>query len=271
MFERLKRAFQKTRQPEVIVSFTSRPGRIDKMRPMLESLNRQTVKPDRIVLWLDKNEFPDQIDEVTQELSYFEEFGAQIEWIQNGFRSHNKYFWAFQKFPEDIIITIDDDLIYSDLMVEELLAAHQRFPEAVLSLRGHKILLNEENTEIAGYNDWVGEQREILDQPSHRIFFSDGAGALYPPHIFDESLFDTDKLKELCLNNDDIWLNVHLMEQGTPVVITGTSPYLHYVPDTQEDGLWQENVTRNDSILTAAFQAFPTAHSNLIEAVKNNS
>ena len=47
------------RKKKIIISMTSIPVRIDKVWIVVESLLRQTYKPDQIILWLAKDEFKD--------------------------------------------------------------------------------------------------------------------------------------------------------------------------------------------------------------------
>lgn len=43
-------------------------------------------------------------------------------------------------------------------------------------------------------------------------------GILYPPHCMDNRLFDIEKIQQLCLYGDDIWLKAMQLLSGTPVV-----------------------------------------------------
>ena len=49
------------RQDKIIVSLTSFPGRINEVWICVESLMRQTFKPDAIELWLSLRQFPDRV------------------------------------------------------------------------------------------------------------------------------------------------------------------------------------------------------------------
>ena len=46
------------RSPQLIVSLTSFPARIDKIHLTINTLLRQNTKPDRVVLWLTESQFP---------------------------------------------------------------------------------------------------------------------------------------------------------------------------------------------------------------------
>lgn len=237
---------------------------------MIESLKQQTFKPHRICMWLDEEEYGSELEDVKQELIPLAKSGIEVSWVTGGIKAHNKYYWAMQKYPEAIIITVDDDLIYRRTVIKELVNSYRKFPYAVSALRTHKILLDDQGN-LKPYPQWIMEQREILDIPSQCLFFTTGAGTLFPPHIIKEDAFDISTIKVLSLYNDDIWLNVRLMLDEIPLVATGMGAGLDYIPETQEDGLWQENVIRNDQIFAALFEAYPAAKENLINAIEQSS
>lgn len=44
-------------EKKIVVSLTSFPARIKKVHIVIESLLNQTIKPDKIILWLSKEQF----------------------------------------------------------------------------------------------------------------------------------------------------------------------------------------------------------------------
>lgn len=95
---------------------------------------------------------------------------------------------------------------------------------------------------------------------------------LYPPRVFDDEVFDADAICELSLLADDLWLMVHEMRLGIPVVNTlGTFP-LSYIPGSQEKGLYLENLEngRNDAILAKLFDRYPEVELRLKSAASSN-
>ena len=75
----------------VIVSLTTYPGRIDQAWKTISSLLNQTLKPKRVILWLAKEQFPDQqLPESVQRLTGR---GLEIRYCED-LKSHKKYFEA---------------------------------------------------------------------------------------------------------------------------------------------------------------------------------
>lgn len=75
-----------------------------------------------------------------------------------------------------------------------------------------------------------------------RIFATNGAGTLYPPHAMPSETFDAEGIKKTCLTADDLWLKVMQVKAGIPVVAATSDQLLDYVPGTQgEEALCHQN------------------------------
>lgn len=61
-------------------------------------------------------------------------------------------------FPNAIIITVDDDIIYSGKLVEDLIKSYVKHPTAVSCMRGHIIKMYDEET-VAPYKKWIKEKK----------------------------------------------------------------------------------------------------------------
>ena len=71
---------------------------------------------------------------------------VEVRWVDDDLKPHKKYFWALQEFPDDYVITTDDDLLYRNTMIGDLLAAHEAHPHAVAAVRTHLIMFNEDGS-----------------------------------------------------------------------------------------------------------------------------
>ena len=167
----------------------------------------QTLKPDKVILWLSKEQFPNKEADLPDELLEFLSYGLEIEWCEGDIKAYKKCLPAFEKYPDDIIIIIDDDLIYILDHIEKLYRAHLDNPDTIIASRGHRILLSEDG-QLLPYRSWEMECQTDLYQKKEDWFFTGGAGTLFPPHIFKASVFDYDVIKENCPHADDVWLNI---------------------------------------------------------------
>ena len=136
-------------------------------------------------------------------------------------------------------------LLYRNTMIGDLLAAHEAHPHAIAAVRTHLIMFNEDGSRT-NYEDWIYEAPHyhpaLVGVPSMRIFSTNGAGTLYPPHTMPPETFNAEEIKETCLTADDLWLKVMQVKAGIPVVAATDDQLLNYVPGTQgEEALCHQN------------------------------
>lgn len=201
------------RMEKVVVSLTSFPLRFDKIHICLKSLLLQKVKPDRIIVYLGSDSSRDQF---TKEMLDLERYGVEYRIdSERNLKAHKKYFYAMQDFPNDIIVTADDDLYYPSNWLSSLLKTYKKYPNAISARRVH--LMRQKDGSLLPYNMWKDQCRSVLE-PSFSLLATGGSGKLYPPHCLNECTFDDKSFKELCFDADDIWLKCMEIVSGIPVV-----------------------------------------------------
>ena len=226
---------------EVIISLTSIPKRIDTISVVLESLFRQTVKADKIILWLADTQFPDK-QLIYSELSSFIERGLLIKFCDD-LKSHKKYYYSIKDNPNAYVVTCDDDIIYSEHMLERLLQTSNKYPNAIVCERAHEITFLDGR--VRSYADWNYRARGVRG-PSCLLCPTSGAGCLFPPYSLSPHVFDCDQIKELCLYADDIWLKCMSYMIKTPVVLTRVNnPEIIDLIGTNTNSLAKVNVEGN--------------------------
>ena len=187
-----------------IVSLTSFKTRIPKLWMVAESILRNKVKPDKFILYLQL----DSMKDVPNELILLQKRGVEIVLCTSELRSHNKYYHAIKNYPEDCIITIDDDIFYRDDLIESFIKLHKQHPKAIIANRA-KAIIKQSHL----YKNWpdVEKQKEDIYMLPIGV-----GGVLYPPHSLHNEVFKKDVIKEACLTADDIWLSCMSILQGTP-------------------------------------------------------
>ena len=232
---------------EVVASLTSFPERISGLTQVIDSIVNQTRPVAKIILWLAKKQFPNRINDLPDELVEYYKTGLISIQFCDDLRSHKKYYYAFQKYQDSLIVTFDDDLIYHKDSIENLFLTYLEFPFAVAALRTHLMIIDE-NKEFVPYSHWILETSMSVQKPSMQVLATGGAGALYDPKLFDKSkeiMFDKKLIKKLCPLADDIWLKAMEVVSGVPVVLSRENRGLKYLPGTQEVGLYHINIEEN--------------------------
>ncbi|GHT94915.1 hypothetical protein FACS1894122_11990 [Alphaproteobacteria bacterium] len=90
------------RTTQLIVSLTSYPERMYDMHFALYSLLNQTLKPDAIVLWLSKEEFPNGEKEVPDNVLKMREHGVAIKFYEKNIRQFLKFIPSLKEYPDEI-------------------------------------------------------------------------------------------------------------------------------------------------------------------------
>jgi len=197
----------------VIVSFTSFPARINNVWGVVETLKNQSVKPERIILWLSKDQFPNHED-IPTSLWESEDELFEIRLVEGDIRSHKKYFYAIQEFPQKSIVTCDDDIYYHPDMLKSLVETALIYPHCIIANISAHIQFDR-NGEILPYKKWT----EILTPlASDNIVQIGAGGVLYPPGSLHSLVLRSDIFVDIAPLADDLWLNMMARLKKTPVL-----------------------------------------------------
>ncbi|WP_297296342.1 glycosyltransferase [uncultured Brachyspira sp.] len=239
-----KKIIEEKRKERLIVSLTSFPQRIYDIDVVLFSLLNQTIKPDKIILWLGQEEFPNLEDDIPSHVLSMTKFGIEIEFCKN-IRQYKKLIYALEKYPDDVIVTADDDAYYEYNWLEKLYNAYLENPNYIHCHRAHKMQFDE-NNHILTYNKWIQCIESTNTTPSFINFPTGIGGVLYKSKLLYKDIFDENLFMELCPKADDIWFWAMAVLNGTKINVVKDNinrpvelGYEYYI------NLWQVNVKQN--------------------------
>lgn len=198
---------------DVIISFTSFPARIGNVWMVVESLKNMDVLPEKIILWLSKDQFPDNKDIPDSLWSRIDSL-FEIRIVEGDIRSHKKYYYAMSEFPEKTIVTCDDDIFYHPGMLKALLCQSKKSPGCVIANVTRKVKY-EDNGDICRYDNLTHNIEYCCAEDLVQIGVG---GVLYPPHSLYKNVLDIDGAMKCTPMADDIWLNCMARLNDTPVV-----------------------------------------------------
>lgn len=257
------------REKKIIVSLTSFPARIDYVGYSIKSLFNQTVKPDRIILWLANEQFENQ--ELPELLEQLQSKGLEIRFCED-LKSHKKYHYALkEQTQEELVITYDDDLIYPENSIERLVELHKKFPDCIITNRAQAAEF--ENGEFLPYPKWKVRSSIGVKKPAMVLFPSTGGGTLYPYNAVNEEAFNIKKMKEIAFSADDLWMRFMSALNGTQIVKTVKNHKTFTVIDgSQTESLQVENCIggANDKAVNLLKQNYPEAFNNIYSGEKEN-
>lgn len=197
-----------SRERPIVISLTSFPQRIDQVHFTLKSLLLQHCKPDKIVLYLGRDEFEGRT--LPKSITDLFQYGVEVR-FRDDLKPHTKYFYAMQEFRDSLVITVDDDILYRPKLVGDLFSAHERFQDCVICTRAHYMRVLDGH--LLPYNDWDFETG-YFNHPSYALFATGVGGVLYDPRLFIDETFNEDAIKELSLRQDDVWLKFMELRSG---------------------------------------------------------
>lgn len=233
----------KKRNPRIIVSLTSYPDRINEVKYVIFSLLNQNLKPDEIILWLAKEQFPNNEEDIPDSLLKLKENGLTIKWCKD-IRPYKKLIPALNEYPNDYIVTVDDDIYYPKDWLEKIWKTSKKYPNTIISARARSIKFKDGKLE--DYNNW--DVFFDFKEPSYLSLPTGAGGTLYCPHALSNIVFNEQLFNELCPTADDMWFWAMAVLNRTKITcIDKPFAVLNYVNVAQEAGildnltLWQHN------------------------------
>ena len=239
------------RARELIVSLTTIPERVAKIHLTIDCLLRQSVKPDRLILWLNEcdvagrpvvnpNTLPDS-------LRRLEKRGLSIEWCEN-IGPYCKLIPALKKYPNALIATADDDVLYPGDWLKKLYEAFLREPRYIHCHRAHKMRFDDAG-ELLPYKQWDYFAPDFAG-PSPLLFPTGVGGVLYASELLHSDTTNESIFLKLCPKADDVWLKAMSAMQGVSCKkVSADSMPLYSIRIRNDRRLMNDNVSceGNDS------------------------
>ena len=164
--------------PKIIVSLTSYYKRLNTINNVLDSILNGNLVPDKIVLTL----YYKDVDFISKCIyEYLTKNNITLIIVNIDIKPHKKYFYVMQKYPYDIIITIDDDIIYENNTIELLYKSYLKYPNEI-SARRVNLIKYDQNGLTKPYEKWI-KGYKLIKIPSFDLLATTGAGTLFPPNI----------------------------------------------------------------------------------------
>lgn len=220
----------------IIVSLTTHSIRVEQVaKTAIWSIIQNTYKDIHIVLTL----YKDDLKLIPQDLQVIIDAGiVELIVAEQDLGPHLKYFYAMQKYRENPVITIDDDVIYPETMIEEMVNAYKKY-NCIIGRRCFPIFnLN--------YHDWLRRGLARFKEPTHKNFATGIGGILYPPNCLDLSDNNIEEILKIKYDDDfylkalEVRKNLKIMN----IVYSWANVFRMNLTDahTQSIALWNNNI-----------------------------
>jgi hypothetical protein len=256
IYERYARAMRVRRSPvrhnlhsALIVSFTSYPPRFVKLHLTIKSLLNQSIRPDKIKLWIAEADFvclPEEVLVLSKNNYDFE-----IKCCED-IKSYKKLIPTLVSHPDAFVAIADDDAYYPKKWLHQLISCYTDNGQ-IIAHRTHKVAYN--SIGIFPYQEWA----QAADGSENDVLMATGiGGVLYPPRCFDKKVFEKDLFMELCSTADDIWFFWMSRINGVNTVTIPHKTNTVCWVGTHDSGLARTNVTYNgnDNCLNNLIKSF---------------
>jgi len=194
-------------QVDCVVSLTSIPPRLPTLHLTIRSLLRQDIPPKNIILWLNHS----LEDQIPQKLSKLEGQVFKIKFRDHS-SSHRKLVYALAEFPNETIVTCDDDVMYPSNWLNSLYNDHLEHPELVIAHQCRTISYDQ-NGELLPYKLWTPV--DAFGFASHTILPIGCGGVLYPKGCLHSEVTNRKLYMDLAPRADDLWFKAMGLLAGT--------------------------------------------------------
>lgn len=193
----------------LIVSFTTIPGRIEHIQKTIDSILEQSRKPDRICLAI-----PNQCRRQKRRDYVIPEYLTKLDSLvilreEQDTGPSMKLLPALRYVQDSdaVIVTVDDDHVYQEQFLETLAGYSEKYPECALGFNGWNVdpLINENRYEFID---------KSLQAPVHADVLEGYRGVLYRKRFFTDEVFDYRGYPNIAYRVDDVWLSAHLARNG---------------------------------------------------------
>lgn len=195
------------KQFPVIISLTSIPPRFNILHLTIRSILNQNVLPEKIILWLNENQKDNTPNSLKQlECNFFKIRFSNLDC------PHLKLVESLRHYPNKIIITIDDDLMYRQNWLNYLYMEHLEHPKSIIANQTRIISFDQEGT-LKPYEQWPTNYNAKIK--TKLLLPIGSAGALYPPNSLNSNVLDDNLFLKLAPRADDLWFKAMSLLNNT--------------------------------------------------------
>lgn len=203
----IKRNKLQKKQIPIIVSLASIPSRLSIVHLTILSILNQSVTPEKIILWLHedlKSQIPLKLSKLVGPI-----FSIKFSTYKS---SHRKLVETLKLFPDTIVVTCDDDMMYRESWLSKLYESHKKSPKKIIANQTRCISYSS-TKELLPYRNWSSGATSC---PNKNAILPIGAsGTLYPINSLDKQVYDMKLFLELAPKADDLWFKAMALLKGT--------------------------------------------------------
>ncbi|MDX1333279.1 MAG: glycosyl transferase [Robiginitalea sp.] len=242
----------------VIISLTSIPTRLKTLHLVIRNLMVQSKSPRKIVLWLET----DLEDQVPSSLTKLTGERFEIRFSDRCTSAHSKLIHTLEAYPDEVIVTCDDDFLYRRNWLSLLYSEHLEHPDCIVA--HHTLHINHDASgNPLPFKKWKYPPDGRINPEA--VYPLGAWGVLYPPHCLSEEVNNREMFMKMAPKADDHWFKAMSLLKGTRSIRTSKRPKEPIpVINTQKVALKKENIGEGKN--TVQWQALED-HYNLSDII----
>ena len=225
------------------VSIASYPKRDHLLPAVFQALSRQTVVPQKWVLVLSLEDYPNGLP---KHLNKLEKRGVEILWVEDNPYAVKKLIPMIEQYPQLGIVTLDDDIIYHPSLLSGLVSKVKE-QECIVGYVGKAMIQKEGKLEMFFREP---SPADLATKPE-QVYLIGWGGIYYPPRSLDMRVIDMDAVHRIVPGRgSDIWFWAAALAKGTKQVCLGVpNNYNLGVPIPQNDDTKPKDQPGHDILL----------------------
>lgn len=224
--------FEKIINAKVIVNITTWKKREHCLYKMLSNLKKQTLKANKIILWLSEEEYDKTKLSLNIQKCVNDNLITDIQWVKKNTKGHKRY-ECFKYYNDCYNILLDDDILYKPTFIKELINESKKNQNCITVYSSYGV-------EYSGVHI---TRTQYYKEPSHKNNFIAGR-CCFPPYIFPLDAYNDEELRnEYVINCDESWYRPFFIKHNIKINVIHQWDNTHYptIDDSQNDCLWNIN------------------------------
>ena len=165
------------------------------------------------------------------------------------------------KYPNNPILIIDDDIKREDGFIQAFLNDHKKYPNDII-FGMSRFVLNKNYKFIKKKK--IKENEYILARPSNGL-----GGTLYPPNTFtDKRFFYENIFMKLSPSSDEIWQWCFVIIENKNFRKLSKNFKFNLIPKSQKVTLYKENKNKYNQLTKILYEYFPDFKRQLDKRIK---
>lgn len=196
-------------EAKFIVSIASYPKRDHLLPAVFQALGKQTFLPKKWILVLTIEEYPNGLP---KHLIKLEKKGVEILWVSGNSYAVKKLVPVVEKYPELGIVTLDDDIIYYNWLLRNLVNNDFAIINMVTGYSGKALFrIGSKLSMFQRTNKKVDESTSSIE-----LYFLGLGGIFYPANSLDKKVLNFDAIKQIVPGRgSDMWFWGATLLKGT--------------------------------------------------------